>query len=45
MRVYAIFTDQSFNDTLTKDVVSFEQLGPEVQIKQKQIQYWSSLLQ
>ena len=26
--VYAIFTDQSFNDTLTNDIVSFEQLGP-----------------
>ena len=25
--VYAIFNDQSFNDTLT-DSVSFEQLGP-----------------
>ena len=27
--VYAVFYDQSFNDTLTKDIVSFEQLGPE----------------
>ena len=26
--VYAIFNDQSFNDTLTNDIVSFEQLGP-----------------
>ena len=26
--VFAIFTDQSFNDTLTNDIVSFEQLGP-----------------
>ena len=24
-----IFNDQSFNDTLTNDIVSFEQLGPE----------------
>ena len=24
-----IFDDQSFNDTLTNDIVSFEQLGPE----------------
>ena len=24
---YAIFNDQSFNDTLTNDIVSFEQLG------------------
>ena len=23
-----IFNDQSFNDTLTKDIVSFEQLDP-----------------
>ena len=28
--IYAIFNDQSFNDTLTNDVVSFEQLGPDV---------------
>ena len=26
--VYAVFNDQSFNDMLTKDIVSFEQLGP-----------------
>ena len=30
--VYAIFNDQSFNDTLTNDIVSFEQLGPEVYV-------------
>ena len=28
--VYAIFNDQSFNDTLTNDVVSFEQLSPDI---------------
>ena len=27
--VHAIFNDQSFNNTLTKDIVNFEQLGPE----------------
>ena len=27
--VYAICNDQSFNDTLSNDIVSFEQLGPE----------------
>ena len=27
--VYAISDDQSFNDTLTNDIVSFEQLGQE----------------
>ena len=27
--IYAISNDQSFNDTLTNDIVSFEQLGPE----------------
>ena len=27
--VYARFDDQNFNDTLTNDIVSFEQLGPE----------------
>ena len=26
--IYAMFNDQSFNDTLTNDIVSFEQLGP-----------------
>ena len=28
--VYAIFNDQSFNDTLTNDIISFEQLGPDL---------------
>ena len=27
--VYAIFNDQSFNNTLTKDIISFEQLDPD----------------
>ena len=27
--VYAVFNDQSFSDTLTNDIVSFEQLGPD----------------
>ena len=27
---YAIFNDQSFNDRLTNDIVSFEQLGPDI---------------
>ena len=26
--IYAIFNDQSFNDTLTNDIVSLEQLDP-----------------
>ena len=26
--IYAIFNGQSFNDTLTNDIVSFEPLGP-----------------
>ena len=26
--LFAIFNDQSFNDTLTNDIVSFEQLDP-----------------
>ena len=26
--IYAIFNDQSFNDTITNDIVSFEQQGP-----------------
>ena len=29
--MYVIFNDQSFNDRLTNDIVSFEQLGPERQ--------------
>ena len=28
--IYAIFNDQSFNDTLTNDIISFEQLGPDI---------------
>ena len=28
----AIFNDQSFNDTLTNNIVSFEQLGPDAMI-------------
>ena len=28
INLYAIFNDQSFNNTLTNDNVSFEQLGP-----------------
>ena len=28
--IYAIFNGQSFNDTLTNDIVSFEQLGPDI---------------
>ena len=27
--VFAIFNDQSFNDTLAYDIISFEQLGPD----------------
>ena len=26
--IYAIFNNQSFNDMLTNDIASFEQLGP-----------------
>ena len=28
--IYAIFNDQSFNDMLTNDIVSFEQLSPDI---------------
>ena len=31
--IYAIFNDQSFNNTATNHIVSFEQLGPGFQIK------------
>ena len=27
--IYAIFDDQRFNNTLTNDIISFEQLGPD----------------
>ena len=27
--IYTIINDQSFNDKLTNDIVSFEQLGPD----------------
>ena len=30
---FAIFNDQSFNDTLTNDINSFEQLGPDQPVK------------
>ena len=32
IRVYAIFNDQSFNDTLTNGIVRFEELGPDLQV-------------
>ena len=28
--VYAVFNDQSFKDLLTNDIISFEQLSPDV---------------
>ena len=28
--IYARFNDQSFNHRLTNDIVSFEQLGPDI---------------
>ena len=30
INVYAMFNDQNFNNTLTNDIVSFEQLGPDL---------------
>ena len=30
--LYAIFNDQNFNNTLTNDIISFEQLGPGLDI-------------
>ena len=27
--IYSIFNDQSFNDMLTNDIISFEQVGPD----------------
>ena len=39
--VYAMFNDQSFNDTLTNDIVSFEQLGPGLCCENK---WWFGIL-
>ena len=33
INVYAIFNDQSFNNKLTNDIVSFEQLGPDKKLQ------------
>ena len=30
IKVYAIFNDQSFNHMLSNDIISFEQLGPDI---------------
>ena len=30
--VYAIFDDQNFNDTLTNNIISFEQLDPGLEV-------------
>ena len=30
--IYAIFNGKRFNDTLTNDIVSFEQLGPNLYV-------------
>ena len=38
--MYAIFNDQNFNDLLTNDIVSFEQLGP---VGEKKNQFDQSL--
>ena len=38
INVYAIFNDQSFNDTLTNDIVSFEQLGLNARIITKMME-------
>ena len=46
--IYAIFNDQSYNDTLTNDIVSFEQLGPDVlwikEFKKANSKYLTKLL-
>ena len=34
---YAIFKDQNFNNTLTNNIVSFEQLGPGVLLKRSKL--------
>ena len=32
IRVYAMYNDQCFNNTLTNGIVSFEQLGPDMEL-------------
>ena len=43
--VYAIFNDQSFNDTLTNNIVTFEQLGPGLWILPIPAAKWEGLEQ
>ena len=44
INVYAMFNDQSFNDTLTNDIVSFEQLGPgELCLRCPLTEIWTSI--
>ena len=33
INIYAIINDESFNDTLTNDIVGFEKLGPGLEFK------------
>ena len=42
--VYPIFNDQSFNDTLTNDIVSFEQLGPDFYNHKEQCGCWGDIV-
>ena len=41
--IYAIFSDQSFNDRLTNDIISFEQLGPGKYIADEKQKCWLTL--
>ena len=43
--VYSIFNNQSFNNTLTNHMVSFEQMGPDIMslFWPSIVQQWSSL--
>ena len=43
--IYAIFNDQSFNDMITNDIISFEQLGPENQFRKDTPYYGSGCYQ
>ena len=42
--IYAIFNDQSFNEPLTNDIVSFEQLGPGLLISEDILKIHFALL-
>ena len=35
LHIYVIFNDQSFYDTLINHIISFEQMGPNISVKER----------